>query len=44
MYVYVLYVMVYIGTDLNVFVCVVHMVCIVCIDRYWSVLECTYVY
>ena len=32
--VYVLYVMVKIGTYLYVFVCIAHMVCIICIDRY----------
>ena len=41
MYVYVLYVMVSIGRYLCVFAFIVHMVCIVCIERYWSVLECT---
>ena len=29
---------------LHLFVCIVHMVCIICIDGYWSVLECIYVY
>ena len=36
MHVYVLYVMVYIGRYLYVFVCIVHMACIISIDRYWS--------
>ena len=44
MHLYVLNVMVYIGTYLYVFACIVQMVCIICIDRYLYVLECTYVY
>ena len=33
-----------IGMYWDVFVCIVNMVCIVLIDRYWSVLKCIHVY
>ena len=36
--------MVYIGTYLYLFICIVHTVLIMYIDRNWSVLECIYVH